>query len=385
MKIHLCRAGLIFAMMIVSSLSIASAQAQTFTTIYSFQGPLANDGGAIKGGVVLDSAGDIYGTATVGGSNNDGVLYKIDAAGHETVLYNFTSSGQYTASPGQLIRDTAGNLYGTTYSGDPSFHGMVFIFDATDTFNKLYSFKRSHDGRYPYAGLSRDGSGNLYGTTLHGGSSNQGIVFKVDAIGNETILHDFTGGADGGVPYGDVIRDSVGTLYGTTSKGGSGFGTVFKIDASGQFTTLHTFAGGAEGGRPFAGVNQDSVGNLYGVAANAGDGQHFGVVFQLDSSRKYTVLHSFDQGGGGRHPVGGLARDASGNLYGTCIAGGDSDQGTVFMITSQGKFKLLHTFSGRDGSNPQGRVTLDGLGNLYGTTYGGGASNFWGTVFKVAP
>ena len=207
----------------------------------------------------------------------------------------------------------------------------------------------------------------------------------MDPAGNETILHDFTGGADGGVPYGNLIRDSAGTLYGTTSKGGSGFGTVFKIDAGGQFTTLHTFAGGAEGGRPFAGVIRDEAGNLYGVAANAGDGQHFGVVFKLDSAGQYTVLHNFDQGGGGRHPVGGLARDASGNLYGTCIGGGDSDQGTVFMMTSRGKFKLLHTFSGRDGSYPQGRVTLDGSGNVYGTTYGGGFFNFWGTVFKVTP
>jgi len=127
-----------------------------------------------------------------------------------------------------------------------------------------------------------------------------------------------------------------------------------------------------------------AAGNLYGAASNDGDGPHHGVVFKLDSSGQYTVLHNFD-GGGGRLPVGGLARDASGNLYGTCLAGGDLDEGTAFMITSQGKFKLLHTFSGRDGSNPQGRVTLDGSGNVYGTTYGGGAFNFWGTVFKITP
>jgi uncharacterized repeat protein (TIGR03803 family) len=361
----------------------AAVQAQTFTTIYSFAGPLTQDGGAVASGVVLDPAGNVYGTTTVGGASNCGAVYQIDSTGHEQILHSFIECGHTTASPdGRLVLDHAGNLWGTAYGAGGAEDGNVFEIDASGTYHSFYEFKPSHDGRHPYAGLARDAAGNLYGTTLRGGSLNLGIVFVVDAAGHETVLHDFTGGSDGAVPFGTVIRDSAGNLYGTTSQGGAGFGTVYKIDSAGQFTMFYTFAGGAEGGRPFAGLIRDSAGNLYGVTSNFGDSSHFGVLFMLDPAANFTVLHNFDQGGG-HNPVGGLARDSDGNLYGTAIGGGASNFGTVFIFSSTGKFRVLHEFNGSDGENPQGAVTLDSAGNLYGTTYFGGPGR-WGTVFKIS-
>jgi uncharacterized repeat protein (TIGR03803 family) len=367
------------------ALTTRTATAQvphTFTMIYSFRGAGLDDGGDVAAGVVLDTAGNLYGTTAGGGSEDCGTIYKIDPSGNESVLYEFTQCSPVGGIPyGRLIRDQAGNLYGTTEAGGPLQFGSVFVLSSAGVFTSLYNFRLSPDGRYPYAGVSRDAAGNLYGADTRGGTFNLGTVFVIDSAGNETVLHDFTGGADGAVPYGDVIRDSSGNLYGTASQGGSGFGTVYKIDGAGQFSTLYTFPGGAAGGRPFAGLVRDSAGNLYGTTSNFGDNAHQGTIFKLDTAGNATVLYNFDQGGG-RNPVAGLARDSSGNLYGTALSGGDFDWGTVFVLRSTGNFKVLHHFTGKDGKAPQGRVALDGSGNLYGTTYLGGPSG-WGTVFKL--
>ena len=359
------------------------AHSQTFTTVYSFRGSGANDAGAIASGVVIDPDGNLYGTGTIGGTDDCGAVYKIDAAGNESVLYSFTGCVYITDSPsGRLIRDQAGNLYGTAEGGGLRQWGAVFKVDQGGTVSPIYNFRGKPDGNHPYAGLSRDAAGNLYGATLYGGAFGFGTVFVLDAAGNETVLHDFTGRADGANPWGNVIRDANRNLYGTTSQGGAGFGTVYKIDSAGQFTTLYTFAGGTDGGRPLAGLVRDSAGNLYGTTSGVGESPFHGTVFMLDPAGNETVLHNFGEGGG-KNPVAGLARDSSGNLYGTAIRGGDFDLGTVFMLTAAGKFKVLHEFNGSDGKNPQGCITLDGYGNLYGTTYIGGPGG-WGTVFKIS-
>jgi len=360
-----------------------SLQAQQFTTIYSFSN--TPDGGALDSGVLLDPAGNIYGTTTIGGANGCGAVYEIDSKGNEQILHSFTECSNTTASPdSSLIRHQSGNLYGTAYGAGPSFLGNVFKIDASGNYQPIYDFLPTHDGRHPYAGLVQDSAGNLYGATRRGGSKNVGIVFKIDAAGVETVLHDFTGGADGAIPFGTPIRDSNGNLYGTTSRGGMGFGfgTIYKIDATGQFTTLHTFAGGAQGGRPLAGLVRDSAGNLYGVTSNLGPSEHNGTLFKLDSAGKLTILHNFDAGGG-RWPMGGLVRDSAGNLFGTCFEGGSYNAGTVFMFSATGVFRMLHEFNVFDGENPQGALTMDDSGILYGTTNVGGLGH-WGTVFKIS-
>jgi uncharacterized repeat protein (TIGR03803 family) len=161
----------------------------------------------------------------------------------------------------------------------------------------LHNFGRNPaDGVAPTAGVTGDADGNLYGTTTSGGTAGQGVVYKLDSTGHETVLYTFTGGADGGDPVAGVIRDSAGNLYGTTSAGGdlacgfsAGCGTVFKVGPTGTETVLHRFTGGADGGYPYAGVIGDSAGNLYGTASQGGpNGQ--GVVFKLDTAGQETAL-----------------------------------------------------------------------------------------------
>ena len=210
------------------------------------------------------------------------------------------------------------------------------------TFTVLYWFKGlQDDGINPEAGLVRDKAGNLYGTTGHGGDgTNFGTVFKLDTTGKETLLHSFAGGAtDGQNPYAGLVRDKTGNLYGTTSFGGAsgiglGLGTVFKLDTTGKETLLYSFAGGATDGQsPQAGLIRDNAGNLYGTTV-LGGASGLGTVFKLDTTGKETALHSFTgRPRDGAIPLAGLIQDAAGNLYGTTVSGGLLGLGTVFKLT----------------------------------------------------
>jgi len=198
----------------------------------------------------------------------------------------------------------------------------------------LYSFAGVPDGQYPFAGLIRDSVGNFYGTTSNGGASGYGTVFKLDAAGHESVLYSFTGGADGGSPQAPLLRDNNGNLYGTTFVGGAnyGVGTVFKVDASGNETVLHNFAGN-DGKYPEAGLIRDSQGNLYGSALQGGPADNFGGnVFKISRQGTWSVLYNFTGGADGGNPAGGLLMDSAGNLYGTTASGGVSGRGTVFKL-----------------------------------------------------
>jgi uncharacterized repeat protein (TIGR03803 family) len=261
-----------------------------------------------------------------------------------TVLHTFIglSSGAFPAAG--LGRDNAGNLYGTTEEGGDSACGsgfsfgcgVVFKLDTTGRETVLHRITVSADGAFPAAGLVRDNAGNLYGTTEEGGDLSCGsgsgfgcgVVFKLDTSGRETVLHRFTGAADGGTPAAGLVRDAAGNLYGTTRGGGDlaceigfGCGVVFKLDTSGRETVLHRFTGGADGSAPLAGLVRDNAGNLYGTTEEGGELP--GVVFKLDTTGKETVLHRFTGGADGGYPAAGLVRDAAGNLYGTTVYGGD--------------------------------------------------------------
>lgn len=197
--------------------------------------------------------------------------------------------------------------------------------DTNDKETVLHSFNIAGDGYYPLAGLIRDPSGNLYGTTEYNS------LFKVDTNNKETVLYRFTGGADGGSPQAGLIRDAAGNLYGTTSAGGAnGLGTVFEVDTTNQEKVLYSFAGGADGESPHAGLLRRANGNLYGTTSGGGAYNH-GTAFKLDANGKETVLHSFT-GADGNTPLGGLVRDAAGNLYGTTSAGGAHSYGVVFKL-----------------------------------------------------
>ena len=359
----------------------AHAQAATEAVLHSFASPPR--GASPFAGVIRDSAGNLYGTTTAGGASNSGVVYKVNTAGQETVLYSFTGGADGGLPFAGVIRDSAGKLYGTTYHGGASGAGVVFQANTGGQETVLYSFTGGADGGYPNAGVIRDSAGNLYGTTTAGGASNWGVVYKLDPAGNYTVLYSFTGGENGGGPYAGVIRDPAGNLYGTTSDGGAAsVGVVYKLNAAGQETVLHTFTGGADGSFPNAGVIRDSSGNLYGTTSSGGTA-NAGVVYTLDAAGRETVLYSFTGGADGSFPYAGVIRDSAGNLYGTTLVGGPAELGEVFELDAAGNETVLFSFPGpTDGEWPTAGVIRDPAGNLYGTTEYGGRANA-DVVYKV--
>jgi uncharacterized repeat protein (TIGR03803 family) len=254
----------------------------------------------------------------------------------------------------------------------------------TNKYSVLYSFQGGADGSNPLASLIGGRDGNGYGTTSGGGNRNDGTVYKITPSGQETVLYSFQGGADGSTPTGQLIQDSEGNLYGTTSEGGStSNGTVYKITPSGQETVLHSFQGGTtDGNAPLASLIQDSEGNLYGTTCQGGSTNN-GTVFKITPSGQETVLYSFQDGSDGSFPVSSLIQDGEGNLYGTTFLGGSTDNGTVFKITPSGQETVLYSFQdGSDGNNPSSGLILGRDGNAYGITHTGGNKND-GTVYKI--
>jgi len=378
-------------MIVAAVLAPGSAQAQAAyneTVLYSFKG--GTDGAIPFAGLVQDAQGNLYGTTTQGGTSNMGTVFMVDTTGKETVLYSFTGTGGDGENPyGGLVRDAQGNLYGTTVNGGTSGKGTVFELDTTGKETVLHSFTDAPDGALPKAGLVQDTQGNLYGTTSLGGPQGDGTVFKLDTTGKETVLYSFGSvGGDGGIPIAGLVLDTQGNLYGTTYTGGTvGDGTVFKVDMTGKETVLHSFTDSPDGSEPYyAGVVRDAQGNLYGTTVYGGGMPPLGTVFKVDATGKETVLYSFTAvNGDAAHPEAGLVQDAHGNLYGTTIGGGADGNGTVFKVDTTGKETVLYSFTGTkgDGAAPQAGLVLDMQGNLYGTTTGGGASGH-GTVFKLA-
>lgn len=358
-----------------------AAQEQTYTVLHSFAGS-PTDGALPFDSGSLVWRGNLYGTAFLGGASNNGVVFKLGPTGKETVLHSFAGSPTDGAFPvAGLIRDKTGNFYGTTRFGGASDFGTVFKLDSTGKETVLYSFTGGADGGDLQAGVVRDSAGNLYGTTIEGGTFGVGVVFKLDPTGNETVLYNFTGSADGALPYARLVRDEAGNLYGTAISGGTtGNGVVFKVDPSGTETVLYSFTGGTDGALPEAGLIRDIKGNLYGATAYGGLG--CGVVFKLDSTGNETVLYTFTCGADGAQPRAGLLRDKAGNLYGTTESGGNSNSGVVFKLDITGEETVLHTFTGPDGLQVDAGLVRDPKGNLYGTTVGGGASGD-GVVFKL--
>src|SRR5208337_2198340 len=251
----------------------------------------------------------------------------------------------------------------------------------------------SPDGAYPVAGLVRDGAGNLYGTTDNGGTYGNGTVFKVDTSGQETVLYSFNGGTDGAGPVG-LIQDSHGNLYGTTEEGGGtgcwhgyGCGTVYRISSKGKESVLYRFTGGTDGASPAGTLLREPDGALYGTTQIGGDLSCYppagcGTVFVVPRAGEERVLHSFNIDDG-FIPWAGVISDAEGNLFGTTEGGGDPGYGNVFKLNKAGNETVLYHFDKpQEGQFPQSAVTLGKAGILYGTTVQGGAYGN-GTVFKV--
>jgi uncharacterized repeat protein (TIGR03803 family) len=264
------------------------------------------------------------------------------------------------------------------------------------TFSVIHNFTGGSDGGNPVAGFTVDAKGNLYGTTTAGGASGVGTVIKVAGDGTEVVLHSFAGGTDGATPEASLLRDASGNLYGTSIAGGAfGAGTVFKVTGKGKETVLYSFAGQADGAKPEAALAKDAAGNLYGTTS-AGGSNGNGTVFKLTVPKKKgrkwreRVLYSFGSGTDGTTPVAGVTFDARGNLYGTTSAGGLYGYGTVFQLKpskSGWQENVLYNFQMQsDGGVPYAGLIFDHSGNLYGAaTEGGSGSNGGGTVFELTP
>ena len=334
------------------------------------------------------------GSGSVGSSNVTSVSVSC-AAGTATILYSFGSGPTDGTNPAAgLIMDSAGNLYGATNGGGANGFGTVFKISADGAETVLHSFAGSPtDGMNPLAGLIMDSAGNLYGTTSSGGANGDGTVFKISATGTETVLHSFAGlPSDGRKANAGLTMDSAGNLS-TTEAGGLGaydFGTVFKISVDGTESILFSFSG-VDGGEPEAGLIMDSAGNLYGTTSSGGTATLLtsGEVFKISPAGAETVLHFFTGGitpaiTDGGYPRAGLIIDSAGNLYGTTSLGGANDEGTVFKISAAGSLSILHSFAGAttDGNEPLGGLIVDSAGNLYGTSAVGGANDA-GTAFKI--
>ena len=368
------------------ALAATGAAKASINVLYSFQGGTVD--GAYPYDSLIESGGKLYGTTMNGGSSNDGVVFAVPTTGgSDSILHNF-AGGTDGAEPRAALIQSGTTLYGTAAYGGASDGGVVFsvpIGGGPDTV--LHAFAGGvDDGLRPYSSLTQS-SGTLYGTTWAGGGSSVGVVFSESTGGgSDSILHSFAGGADGTQPYGSLVQ-SGNTLYGTTVNGGSNNdGLVFSESTSGGTpTALASFTGNtgtSPGTDPYGSLllsPTDST--LYGMTSYGG-GNGDGVIFSIPAAGgPETVLHVFD-GTDGAYPKDSLIQAPDGTLYGTTFQGGASGDGTIFAIQPDGSgYQVLDSFDGTDGQNPSGGLLLDGS-TLYGTTETFGSDGH-GEVFSA--
>ena len=360
--------------------------------------------GGVSSGVTLDGKGNIFGTTTGGGTFNKGTIFELTPGAHGwtlSIVHNFDGYDGGGGNGG-LVFDGAGNLYGTSPAGGAYNGGSVFEMTSGTsgwTFSDLYDFCQQYhcpDGGGPHAGVIFDECGNLYGTTVAGGTSGAGTAFELlrgadSDSWSEKVLYSFGSKPyDGNNPYDTPVFDKAGNLNGVTYYGGSDqLGTVFKLrrGSSGWKERLLREFDGLDGALASSSVVFGGSGDLYGTTV-AGGSHDSGVVFKLtpqpNGRWKEIVLYEFPKPENGRFPSSGVIFDKAGNLYGTTSGGGNplctGGCGVVYKLApgagGKWKYSLLHKFTGRDGGYPDG-VVLDGKGNLYGPAYN--------VVYEITP
>lgn len=409
----------------------SSANAQTPAkekTIFDLGGGAQGNG--MYAGVIFDPAGNMYSTAGFGGVHGKGIVFELSRTGNaiqETVIHNFKGGADGSEPRAGLVMDSAGNLYGTTLNGGSANDGVVFELtpsNGTWTETVLHSFTGAPDGAKPYAGLLIGAGGVLFGTTSSGGAKGRGTIFELSPSNGgwtESVLYSFTGKSDGGSPRGSLVADAGGNLYGTTAGGGvagcdiaafgKGCGTVFELSSANggwQETVLHSFTGtNGDGANSVAALIFDASGNLYGTTQYGGTGSCLyqgltpgcGTVFEVSpagAAWQESVLYAFTSNSvqDGAEPLAPLVFDSLGNLYGTTAGGGNGfargsaygGDGTVFELApANGGWQeaVLHYFDGNDGARPVGGLTFGSQGDLFGTTVTAGFD--FGVVFGLRP
>lgn len=356
--------------------------AQTLSILHSFDG---TDGAQPYAPLVLASNGNLYGTTSIGGANNDGTVFEITTSGTLTTLHSFN---QFLLGDGNtpfagLLQASNGDLYGTTSHGGVGRVGSIFKVTPSGTVTTVASFEYEIDGANPYAGLMQASNGSFYGTAEAGGGA--GTVYEVTPFGQLIRLYSF--GQDGTSPLGGLVQAGNGNLYGTTDFGGRyDVGVLYEVTTSGTYTPLFSFGAANTGSFPYATMTLGSDGNLYGTTSSGGapNGYNAGVVFKWTLSGTFTALHVFDKTDGSA-PLGALVLASDGNFYGTTETGGANNEGTIFKITPSGTLTSLYSFCSlpgcSDGADPIAGLIQASNGTFYGTTYAGGSSNH-GTVFS---
>jgi uncharacterized repeat protein (TIGR03803 family) len=298
--------------------------------LYSFAG--GSDGSKPESAVIMDAAGNFYGTTALGGSNCDcGTVYKLAPNGTETILHVFTGGNDGAQPYAALVADQSGNLYGTTVIGGVNEDGTVFKIAPDGTEKVLHTFSGGDDGEQPYAGLILDKNGNLFGAAIGGGVNGFGVVYELTPKGTFKVPYAFTGGSQAAYPEGTLLADKSGNFYGTTRGGGTGSGTVYQLSADFHEKVLYAFTNGSDGSEPYAGVVADKSGNLYGAAVGGGGAGGFGTVFKVAKNGAFTLLHDFTGDSDGAYPEGGVITSNSHTLFGVAYAGGPL-WGTVFKL-----------------------------------------------------
>jgi uncharacterized repeat protein (TIGR03803 family) len=377
------------------------------TILHSFgDGSIANDGNSPAGNlvkVINGTDGYLYGTTIVGGSTNFGTVFTIKIPlPPYIVIHRFAdgsvSNDGYHSWSGLLL-GTDGNFYGTTAAGGSFDHGTVFKISPTGTVTILYHFNVSN-GSSPIAPLVIGFDGAFYGTTISGGSHSAGTAFRITPTGSLTTIHHF-GGLVGWpwVPDGYFLVSALvpgpgGYYFGVTSAGGStNQGVAYRVGSGGSYTILHHFGDGSVPNDvilPEGKLLHGPDGNFYGMAWTGGGAFGFGGIYRMTPAGAVTILYSFPSNMSDfwGSPQIGLILGADGNYYGVTSAGGTADYGTAFKITPTGTFTVLHNFGDgsvtNDGLNPRGELLLASNGNFYGTTGGGGSAGS-GTIFKMTP
>ena len=407
--------GVVAVALAAVALPLAAGAAPKETVLYDFQ--RSTDGGLPLGGVIMDGKGNLYGTASIGGTaSNVGSAFELvrPKAKQPWVLmplHDFTGGADGATPEAPLMMDAAGALFGTTTAGGSANAGTVFeltVKKGVWSEQVLYGFAGGEDGYAPHSGLIMDSSGNLYGTTEWGGGSGTGCelnnvvlycgtVFELSPPAKkkgkwaEKVLYSFQGGNDGARPMAGLVMDAGGALYGTTQYGNPfGFGTVFKLTPSGSggSTTwteslVHSFTDGGGAG-PVSPLIFDGAGNLFGATNEA--------VFEIGGpggSGEFTV--PFQLGDGDGYNPGGLLLDGSGDLYALNMNAGTYNAGNIFELSPPASgtvwnFSTLYSFGGvaNDGGNPTGNLVMNSKGTMFGETNSGGTHNL-GTIFSFVP
>ncbi|MEX6687057.1 Ig-like domain-containing protein [Danxiaibacter flavus] len=345
----------------------------------------AQDGSSPNGELIKGTDGFLYGVTSAGGTNSYGTIFKISTDGSVfTVLRHFAYATDGANPKGHLVQAKDGNFYGLTYGGGANGYGTIFKITPAGAFTLLRSLNKTTDGGNSYGSLTEGKDGNLYGLTYWGGTYNYGTIFKIAPSGASfAVVRHLNSATDGGYPQSDLIVGSDGNFYGNCYGGGTyGNGTIFKLTTAGVYTVLRHLASSKDGGVPYGNLMQNTDGFLYGLNRTGGLNTA-GTVYKISTTGTYTVLHSFVATTEGTTANGGLARGDDGNLYGMTSTAGPGLFGTAFKVTTAGALTVLASFWGAATGNAPLETMVKGKDSAYyGTNSTGGAYNY-GAIFKI--